>query len=179
MYCLNLMLCVLVCKILGSFTEPASHVRTHLLLSCLYIYAPSHLKVLLAYNAGVGNDTMPRYTEWCQCPCTLPVPVDAAELYAAVRQCTCRQPTALALRRQAVLIFAAQYTFFDSKGQPQPLSEEQRRAVVFFAALPDCPAEGLPVADEAPGGEHAAGATLVDKRRVALLTGRMSLQLVS
>lgn len=124
----------------------------------------------MAFKAGVGNDTVPRFTEWSQCQCTQPPPVDVAELYAAVRQCTCRQPTSLVFRRKAAQIFAAQYTFLDSKGQPQPLSEEQRRAVVRLAALPDGPAEGPPVADE-----PVASTSVIDKRRVALLTGRMSL----
>lgn len=122
----------------------------------------------MAYLRGHEDTSVPDYTTWFPCRCTQPPPDDEAALYAAVAECACHRPTSLAFRRHAATVFAAAYTIEDREGERRHLSEEQQRAVVFLAALPD----RRPV-NQADGGDVAGDAQGVDTQRCALLTGCM------
>lgn len=111
-------------------------------------------------------------TEWDDslarsCPCEQE-PVDDAHLYDAVRNCSCKSPAAADLFRRAVEYFArTDFKILGSDGALYEPSDEQRRAFIFIATLPDLEATDPSVVD---GVTDAAG---VDRRRVVLLTGRM------
>lgn len=123
----------------------------------------------MAYSRARDDSSVPDYLAWFPCRCTQPPPDDEAALYAAVAECACHRPTRLTFRRHAATVFAAAYTVEDRDGMQRHLSDEQQRAIVFLAALPD----RRPV-NQADGGEVAGDAQGADTQRFALLTGCMS-----
>lgn len=132
-------------------------------------HALSH-KVEMAYHQASTDTSVPEYKAWFPCRCTQPPPDDEAALYAAVKECDCRQPTRLTFRRGAAEAFARSYTFVDREGKQRHLSDEQQRAFVSLVALAD-----RPVVNEVAGDAPAVDAHGADKRRFALLTGCRSL----